>query len=224
MSFFEYAILATISILAVAMVIWYFRVRREMILLTRTVVVELEKYFKPRDKTYTLLGYLVGFKGKYELGNGDQVFILFTTMPRMSLLYYPIAKLLGRRDRLEVALKYANRYVLRDFHLVNVSDKWAAGTFLRDVGEKRGKLERREIGGKRGNFVAFLESPEDEGLAKKLLDISKVEVHRVSAYKDQNLVDVAVEAKLGAVGELLKLHEEVRKRVTKSRFPEAEEV
>ncbi|MCS7106689.1 MAG: hypothetical protein NZ902_01080 [Acidilobaceae archaeon] len=217
MTLFEYAILALISLLAVAMVIWYFRVRKEMLLLTRTVVVELEKHFKPREKSYVLLGYLVGFKGKYELNNGDQVFILFTTMPRMSLLYYPIAKMLGRKDRLEVALKYSNRYVLRDFHLVNVSDSWATSTFLRDVGERREKMQRREL---RANYVAFLEDLEDEGLAKKLLDMSKAEIHRVSAFREHNLVEVAVEARLGAVGEILKILEEMRKRVTRSRHSE----
>ncbi|MCX8195695.1 MAG: hypothetical protein N3F67_01225 [Acidilobaceae archaeon] len=220
MSLFEYAILALISVMAVAMVIWYFRVRKEMLLLTRTIAVELEKYFKPRDKSYVLLGYLVGFKAKYELENGDEVFVLFTTTPKMALLYYPIAKLLGRKDRLEVALKYANRYVEREFHLVNPRDRWAVASFLRDVGERREKLLRREVRGKRGTMVAFMESPGDEGLAARLATMGEAELHRVSAFKEHNLIDVAVEAGLGCVKDIVRIHDELRKNVTRSRWRE----
>jgi len=63
----DYLGVVILSVLAVAMVIWYFKMRKVMILLMKKVTDDLEKFFKPRDKSYILLGYLVGYKAIYDL-------------------------------------------------------------------------------------------------------------------------------------------------------------
>ncbi|MEM0478720.1 MAG: hypothetical protein QXS16_00195, partial [Pyrobaculum sp.] len=90
--------LTALMVISVASVMWYFRERKKILKLMRDFVVELEEVFKPVDKTYTLLGYLVGFRAVYKLHNGDQLYVLFTTAPRYAFLYLPFVKLLGRED------------------------------------------------------------------------------------------------------------------------------
>ncbi|MCS7099561.1 MAG: hypothetical protein NZ925_04385, partial [Sulfolobales archaeon] len=107
-------VITSMSVLAVASVVWYFRMRRKMLVLMKKVTEDLEKSFKPVDKAYVLLGYLVGYRAKYDLENGDKVYILLTTAPRHSILYYPIARALKRTDRLEVAIANYSRYVSKE--------------------------------------------------------------------------------------------------------------
>lgn len=96
----DYLALIVISILAIASVLWFFRKRRELIMFLKEVTVTLEEYFKPVDKTYTWLGYLVGYEARYELPRGDKVYILLTTTPRHVFFYLPVLILLKRRDRI----------------------------------------------------------------------------------------------------------------------------
>jgi len=61
-----------------------------------------------------LLGYLVGYKASYKLGDGSRAYIRLTTTPRHSLLYYPITAIPKREDRVAIALQPSRRSVLRD--------------------------------------------------------------------------------------------------------------
>ena len=61
------------SFLSVAMIVWYFRERRELIRFISDVIKELEDVFKPTDKVYELLGYLVGFKARFKLGRSSNM-------------------------------------------------------------------------------------------------------------------------------------------------------
>lgn len=210
----DYLIIAFIAVLAVATTLWFFKARREMLELTRDIVVELESAFKPRDKEYTLLGYLVGFRGTYKLSDGDEAYVLFTTFPRHSLLYYPIAKALGRKDRLEVAIRYRRRRVKREFHLVNARDGWAMSV---SRGELKGKnLNKASLKDERGEFFVYGESPQDSELAAHLVRMTSYEIHKASAYKDAGLLEVALEGKRGAPKEALRLLEEMKRNLTRA--------
>lgn len=210
----DYIAIAAIAILAVAMTLWFFKARREMLELTRDLVVELESALKPRDKEYTLLGYLVGFRGTYRLSSGDEAYVLLTTFPRYSLLYYPIAKALGRKDRLEVAIKHRNRRVVRELHIVNARDGWALAISSKELANK--KLEKSSLKSQRGEFFVYHESPLDMELALSLVNSSRHEIHKISAYKEAGLLEVALEAKRGAPREAARLLEELRRNLTRA--------
>ncbi|MEM2212079.1 MAG: hypothetical protein QW114_02660 [Candidatus Nezhaarchaeales archaeon] len=100
--------------LALASVPWYFRMRRRIALMKK-VTEDLEKTLKPKDKEYVLLGYLVDYKAKYTLNGGDKVYVVFTTAPKHSMLYYPILKAFKRKDRLTLAIEYGRRHVSSGF-------------------------------------------------------------------------------------------------------------
>ncbi len=131
-------IVLAIALIAAATVLWFFRIRRLMIMRQRSIVEILEEELKPRDKTYTLLGYLVGFKADYLLDNrvASKAWILYIMPPHHVLLYLPVIHLLGRRERIALSFKLKTT-PLYDAHVVDLSDTWALRSFRIDYGEHR---------------------------------------------------------------------------------------
>jgi hypothetical protein len=68
----------------------------------KEVAFTLENVLKPTDTKYTWLGGVIGFKANYKLEAFTAILINYTNLPRQSILYMPIALLLGRYDRLEL--------------------------------------------------------------------------------------------------------------------------
>ncbi|MEM3131955.1 MAG: hypothetical protein QXV72_04955 [Sulfolobales archaeon] len=209
-------IIAFLSFLAVASVTWYFRMRRKTLVLTKRVTEELEKVFKPVDKTYVLLGYLVGYRAKYELENGDRVYILFTTAPRHSILYYPIAKALKRTDRIEIAIENSKRYVARDLHAVALSDSRLLNVLLRDLGSKKEVISKRAIETSRGEYMVYYEDSGDIELVKRFIDSVELNIYRLSAFTRNNLVELVAEIREDSVQSLVRALRELNRYVTKS--------
>jgi len=209
-------IIAFLSFLAVASVTWYFRMRRKTLVLTKRVTEELEKVFKPVDKTYVLLGYLVGYRAKYELENGDRVYILFTTAPRHSILYYPIAKALKRTDRIEIAIENSKRYVARDLHAVALSDSRLLNILLRDLGSKKEVISKRAIETSRGEYMVYYEDSGDIELVKRFIDSVELNIYRLSAFTRNNLVELVAEIREDSVQSLVRALRELNRYVTKS--------
>ncbi|MEM2006304.1 MAG: hypothetical protein QW154_01495 [Sulfolobales archaeon] len=209
-------IIAFLSFLAVASVTWYFRMRRKTLVLTKRVTEELEKVFKPVDKTYVLLGYLVGYRAKYELENGDRVYILFTTAPRHSILYYPIAKALKRTDRIEIAIENSKRHVARDLHAVALSDSRLLNVLLRDLGSKKEVISKRAIETSRGEYMVYYEDSGDIELVKRFIDSVELNIYRLSAFTRNNLVELVAEIREDSVQSLVRALRELNRYVTKS--------
>ncbi|MCX8208671.1 MAG: hypothetical protein RMH84_02755 [Sulfolobales archaeon] len=208
-------VITSMSVLAVASVVWYFRMRRKMLVLMKKVTEDLEKSFKPVDKAYVLLGYLVGYRAKYDLENGDKVYILLTTAPRHSILYYPIARALKRTDRLEVAIANYSRYVSKELHAVLASDTRTHALLLRDLGSKRDLISTRTIETTRGRYVVYYEDSGDVEFVRKLVEAASFRVFRISAFTKDNLVGLAVEVVEGAVPEVVKLLRELNRYATR---------
>lgn len=214
---FEYILLLVLTILAAIFVIWYFVMRRKLIKFMKYVTEELEKAFKPVDKTYRLLGYLVGYNAKYVLESGDKVYILFTTVPRHSFTYYLLARYAGRADRLELAYENSRRYVPREVHFVLESDKRSQQVVLRDLGTTINKFSKTtlEINSKR--YIVYYEDPRDVEKTTKILSSSNLNIRRLSAYTANNLVEVVVDVTSENVRDAVRLLREFNKLMTREK-------
>jgi len=204
-----------IAALAVAMVYWYFYWRRRMLKLMRDITVSLESALKPKDKTYTLLGYLVGFRAVYELNGKSgfrRAYALLLLLPRHSLLYYPIAKLVTSRvDRLDIALE-SEFYVLRDIHAV--AEGW--GKLLAREGVDLSRLYSEELEcSDRSKFRLFYRDSKDRALLVDILCGSGLRVLRFSSYPARNLVYISIEADPNQVGRAVEVLAKVAKRLSK---------
>ncbi|TVR34107.1 MAG: hypothetical protein EA404_03215 [Spirochaetaceae bacterium] len=92
--------------LAAAMMLgWRRGVRTNQQLLLETCAAT-ERVFQPTDTSYTNIGGLVGYNFAYQLDSAafHRLDGTITTLPRQSLLYYPIARFMGREDNLILTL------------------------------------------------------------------------------------------------------------------------
>jgi len=186
-----------------ASVIWYFRARRKILKFIKEFTEELEKELRPSDKEYVLLGYLVGYRARYKLEDGKNVYVLLTTAPKHSLFYYPIARALGHEDRVTVMLELAGRNILRDLHAVRKNESRLLNVLLRDLNERAERLNRTIVETSKGDYEVFYEEPRDLDLIRKIIDSRTKSLLKLSAYKDRNAVEIVSKAELGSVNELL---------------------
>ncbi|MEB3779225.1 MAG: hypothetical protein GSR85_03230 [Desulfurococcales archaeon] len=100
-------VLIVLFLASLPSIAWYFIMRRAMIRRQVAIIRGLEDLFKPKDKRYWLIGYLVGFQAKYWVRRGplDKVLITYTTPPYHAFFYLPIVALTRRRERLEVVME-----------------------------------------------------------------------------------------------------------------------
>ena len=92
--------------LAAAMMLgWRRGVRANQLLLVETCAIA-ERVFQPTDTSYTNIGGLVGYNFTYQLDSAafHRLDGTITTLPRQSLLYYPMARFMGREDNLILTL------------------------------------------------------------------------------------------------------------------------
>ncbi len=92
--------------LAAAMMLgWRRGVRTNQQLLIETCATT-ERVFQPIDTSYTNIGGLVGYNFAYQLDSAAFYRLdgTITTLPRQSLLYYPLARFMGREDNLILTL------------------------------------------------------------------------------------------------------------------------
>lgn len=91
----------------------------------------LERVLEPEDQTYTWLGGLIGFHAEYSLKDGDRAEATLTLLPRQSLLYYPIARLLtSRHDRLYLLIRRSQAPPF-EFHLLHPRRRLLTGRIER---------------------------------------------------------------------------------------------
>lgn len=88
--------------------------------LIKNVAKRLEEELQPIDKTYTWLGGVVGFSAEYNVVNLSKIKITFSTIPRQSILFLPIAILMGRYDKLELLIPVKKK-ILNDINIVKKS-------------------------------------------------------------------------------------------------------
>jgi len=111
--------LPLLIIFAVVTTAQYFLGRRKNLLLIQEYAKAMEDALKPVDKQYTWVGGYIGFKAEYKVKQ-ETVRIVRATlhmMPRLSLLYYPVAKLTMRHDKLYVILE-TSKNIDGEAHLI----------------------------------------------------------------------------------------------------------
>ncbi len=185
-----------------ASVVWYFRARRKMLRFIKEFTNELERELRPSDKEYVLLGYLVGYRARYKLEDGRNVYVLLTTAPKHSLFYYPIAKALKHEDRVTIMLELTGRSILRNLHAVRKNESRLLKVLLKDLERQAEKLNRITVKTSKGDYEVFYEEPRDLDLIRKIIDSRTKPILKLSAYKDHNAVEIVSKAELGSVSEL----------------------
>ncbi|MGB9827081.1 MAG: hypothetical protein ACPLSM_01005 [Thermosphaera sp.] len=208
-----YGVIILIAILGAASAIWFFRQRRRLIVLLRDVVLSLEKHFNPSSKEYQWLGYIVGFKARYVLPGKHRVYLLLTTVPRHSLLYYPFAKIAGRRDRLEIAFNPSDRVVAGEVYLVKKNSRVDNTVLRNSVGDRLDKMFSREVRG----FYDYIVFYSEESLYDKVAGAvasSNLPVTMIATYPGQNIVSAAYDLSLSTLSEFLAFHERLVKELT----------
>ncbi|MEM4033915.1 MAG: hypothetical protein QXD16_04380 [Sulfolobales archaeon] len=199
----DYVVLMLMSFLAIAMGVWYFRERRELIRFISDVIKELEDVFKPTDKVYELLGYLVGFKARFKLGRSSNmvnVYAMLTTVPTYSLLYYPIAKALSRKNLLSIAVEFRG-LMSRELHIVRKGSKRFEDRLRVDV-PHIGRMYLKEVTLSGKTYRVYYEDPRDVDVVlnelKGLNDVG-LDIIQISIFKSKSTIYVVTEARRGIV-------------------------
>jgi len=205
----DYVIIMLMSFLAVVMVLWYFRKRRELIRFISDIIKELEEVFKPTDKVYELLGYLVGFKAKFKLGRSSNIvnaYAMLTTVPTYSLLYYPIAKVLTRKNLLSIAVEFRG-VMSRELHMVRKDSKKFEDKLRGDV-PYIDKMYLREVMSSGKTYRVYYEDPKDVDVVlnelESLGDVG-LDIIQLSVFKSRSTIYVVTEARVGVVRTIYRL-------------------
>ncbi|MCE4599995.1 MAG: hypothetical protein F7C38_00310 [Desulfurococcales archaeon] len=178
-------------------VIWFFRIRKKMIRKQSILIRFLEEKFKPRDKTYWYLGYLVGFRAKYKVKRRDvdYVHLLYTTPPYHVFFYLPLIWMFKKRERLELIYQLGSGSRLRgEAHIANMkipSIRLSVKADLKDLDSyKKMKLKANGV-----EYSVFYKGGEALDKAKDLLTVmsEKANVYRVSIDGSRNSILVSFE-------------------------------
>ncbi len=168
------ALYLTIIFLVIASfpaVIWFFRFRKTMIKRQSQLARYLEDEFRPRDKTYWLLGYLVGFRARYTVQRGliDNVHILYITPPYHVFFYLPIIALFKKRERLDVIIRFREGVRMGGIaHIADTSIRTIKAVLHRDMGDRTKYREAEEVvAGRR--YKAYYTSPRALEIARRIL-------------------------------------------------------
>jgi len=135
--------------LAIVATVQYFLGRRKNLILMREYADAIEHALKPIDKTYTWVGGYIGFKAEYKVEQ-EVVKTVKATLhlkPRLSLFYYPIAKLTMRHDKLYVVME-TSKDIAGEAHLIQKGQYRVIPPGIQDVEKfhkKHVKLGDREF-------------------------------------------------------------------------------
>lgn len=105
-------------ILAGAATYQFYKGRKLNLMLMKYYLNEIEEVIKPVDKEYVWLGGYVGYRAKYKVSDDqvEKVETTLTLLPRQSLLYFPIALVTSRHDKLFLVFRL--REVKGNAHLI----------------------------------------------------------------------------------------------------------
>ncbi|WP_175058880.1 hypothetical protein [Thermococcus sp. 2319x1] len=157
----------------------------------------IEGVVKPKDKDYVWIGGYVGFRAFYKVneGNIDKFEYTLTLLPRQSILYFPISKLINRHDKIYFVVKpYAA--IRREAHLIQ------KGYYrLKPKIEDEELLQREivEVNGKQ--YEALFEKRRDVEMLKEFLQgFSKVEnVKHISLTPKTNVLYVFMKPEIETI-------------------------
>jgi len=185
------SLLLAIMVLAAVSSIQFYKGRKLNLQLMQHYLRAIEEVVKPEDKDYVWLGGYVGFRASYKV-NRDNVRkfeYTLTLLPRQSLLYFPIALLTSRHDKLYFVIKPFSQ-IKREAHLVQ-KGYYRLGPKIEN--EELLQRETIEIAGK-----------EYEALFEKRRDVEKLKELVESLSKPHNVKHVSLTPKTNVFYVLMK--------------------
>jgi len=112
-------LLLAIMVLAALTTIQFYKGRKLNLQLMQHYLRSIEEVVKPEDRDYVWLGGYIGFRANYKV-NRDNIRkfeYTLTLLPRHSLLYFPIALITSRHDKLYVVVRPFAQ-IKREAHLI----------------------------------------------------------------------------------------------------------
>ncbi|WP_457753608.1 hypothetical protein [Thermococcus sp.] len=111
--------LMVLMVLAGVASIQFFKGRKLNLMLMQHYLKAIEDIIKPKDKEYVWLGGYIGFRAHYKVseGNIDKFEYTLTLLPRQSIFYMPISKLISRHDKLYIVVRPYSQ-IKRETHLI----------------------------------------------------------------------------------------------------------
>ena len=203
-----YLLVVAFTLLGALSALWFFQTRRLLIARMKRVVEILEATLRPRDKSYTLLGYLVGFRADYyspAVRGVERAWVLYTQPPRHVLLYLPLLRLAGARERLEVTLRLRRPPVPGEAHLYAPWDRATRREVARDTAGRRLTAAEAVVAGRRMLLLYNSEEARERALrlAERLAYTAGVAPLRVTLHHDMRAVHVALEPRLSSLERVL---------------------
>ena len=112
-------LLFALMVVAALTSIQFYKGRKLNLQLMQHYLRAIEGIIKPKDKDYVWLGGYIGFRANYKV-NRDNIRkfeYTLTLLPRHSLLYFPIALLTSRHDKLYFVIRPETQ-IKREAHLI----------------------------------------------------------------------------------------------------------
>ncbi|ASJ12745.1 hypothetical protein [Thermococcus thioreducens] len=188
-----------IMVLAALTTIQFYKGRKLNLQLMYHYLKSIEEVVKPEDKEYVWLGGYIGFRATYKVNreNIRKFEYTLTLLPRHSLLYFPIALITSRHDKLYVVVKPFAQ-IKREAHLIQ------KGYYrMRPDIENEPLLQKEviEIAGKK--YEALYEKRRDiEGLRALIEGMSKPHnVKHISLTPKTNVFYVLMKPEPDTIGE-----------------------
>ncbi|AEH24204.1 hypothetical protein [Pyrococcus yayanosii] len=112
-------VILIVMVLAGVATLQFYKGRRINLLLMQHYLKSIEDIVRPEDKNYIWLGGYVGFKAEYKVrrDNVEKFEYTLTLLPRQSLLYFPVSKLISRHDKLYIVVRPSFE-ITREIHLI----------------------------------------------------------------------------------------------------------
>jgi len=157
----------------------------------------IEKVVKPKDRDYVWIGGYVGFRAFYKVneGNIDKFEYTLTLLPRQSILYFPISKLINRHDKIYFVVKPYTR-IKHEAHLIQ------KGYYrFRPKIEDEELLQREIIEANGRQYEALFEKRRDIEMLKEFLQgFSKIEnVKHISLTPKTNVLYVFMKPEIETI-------------------------
>ncbi len=150
-------------VLTIALAFAYFVGARGNKRRSRATFGVLEQVLQPSKKNYTNIGGLIGYNFNYAKLKAKRVSHIngvLTMLPRQSPLYLPIAKLLGRRDKLYMTIFVTNVQPGGAWHIVHSKCKESI-----DMGDLT--LKKLSVAGE--SFELFYQNEEDFTMLERFI-------------------------------------------------------
>ncbi|KUH34346.1 hypothetical protein APY94_02480 [Thermococcus celericrescens] len=110
---------AAIFLIAGISALQFYRGRKLNLMLMEHYIRAVKEVINPEDELYTWLGGYIGFRAEYKVNRGNirKFEYTLTLLPRHSLLYFPIALITSRHDKLYVVVRPFSE-IKREAHLI----------------------------------------------------------------------------------------------------------